>query len=163
MSTNITFGLIFFRLLNFGVLVVLIGYLFKRYFLSSIEDKINSRMSIIKGLEEQGYMLEGQAYELADQIKAQEFKCLELKNKIQDWNYAIQHDERNRLFRQELYRSQALQRSERQISQQSKEQLYAKTLPQALIIARQELKKKYADLQIHKKYLDDLITQLGDL
>ena len=135
----------FFQLLNVGVLIALGYYLFKKYVKAKLEEKVSQKEAVLKGLEEQGYFLEGRAHDLRISASKQDRLAVGLKQKLDDWKYEVVQEH---FKMQEEYRIFAAANAGRmQIKNKTVEQhAWAKQLePQLLAQAQKIIKKEFAD------------------
>lgn len=151
---------IFFRVINFAVILGLAYYLYKRYFKNRIDDKMTQKEALLKGLEEQGYFLEGKAHDFEMQLKEQEITGNLLKQKLQDWNEAVAKDHHKRDQEQRLYAAQTNERVQEKNKILAQHALQKEVLPDVLEQARHELKKKFSASSHSKKYVHDIIQRL---
>lgn len=151
---------IFFRLVNFVVIISLATYIYKRYFKNRVDEKMTYKEVLLKGLEEQGYFLEGKAHDLDMRLKEQEMTGDLLKQKVHDWNEAVileQHKQRD------AYASYAALAAEHM---QKKNELLAhhviqkEVFPHALVLAQKELQQKFAGPDTSKQFVHTIITRL---
>lgn len=82
----------FFQVLNVAVLALVGFWLYKKYVKTPLEEKVNQKEAVLKGLEEQGYFLEGRAHDLEDQRHQQERIANQLKQKFDDWHYEVDQE-----------------------------------------------------------------------
>lgn len=151
---------IFFRVINFVVILGLAYYLYKRYFKNRIDDKMTQKEALLKGLEEQGYFLEGKAHDFEMQLKEQEVTGNLLKQKLQDWNEAVQQDHHKRDQEQRLYADQANERVQEKNKILAQHALQKAVLPDVLEQTRNELKIQFSASSHSKKYVHDIIQRL---
>ena len=82
MSNELSLMTLFFAFLISSLLIGIFYYVFNTYIKSSLEEKMSQKESLVKGLEEQGYMLEGKQHELELRLAAQEQKNAQLQERI---------------------------------------------------------------------------------
>lgn len=150
-----------FRFINFGVLLGLAYYLYKRYFKNRIDDKMTQKEALLKGLEEQGYFLEGKAHDLEMQLKEQEYRGNFLKEKMQDWTDAVVQLQHKHQEEQRLYATQAATRVTKKNRLLEQKVLQKEVLPGVLAQAQTELIKKFANDAESKRYVHDIIQRLS--
>lgn len=149
-----------FRIVNFGALFGLGYFLYRRYFKFRIEEKINQKEALVKGLEEQGQALEGRALFLHQQLSSQAKNINELKLKIDDWQAAVKTSQ-NRLAQERIQCAQkAAQRVE--IKNDHLMQAYYKqaVVAEALAQAQKELEHEYADTARNRQFIDEQMKKL---
>lgn len=152
---------IVFRFINFVVLLGLAYYLYKRYFKNRIDDKMTQKEGLLKGLEEQGYFLEGKAHDLEMQLKEQEHKGNLLKEKMQDWNDQVIQLQHKRQEEQRLYAAQTTARIQKKNELLEQKIIQKEVLPSVLAQAQAELTKKFINNGESKHYVHDIIQRLS--
>lgn len=152
----------FFRVINTVVLLGLGYFLYRRFFKFRIEEKINQKEALVKGLEEQGYALEGRAGFLQRQLQWQEQRINTIKAKIDEWQSAVIAADKKRAHELIQFAQRSSQRTE--IKNVTLAQNYWKqsVIPQALEQAQKELEKEYADINKNKVYLESHIKNLAE-
>jgi len=160
MSDELSFMTIFFRVVNFGLLVGVFYYFFNKYVKASLEEKMNQKESLIKGLEEQGYMLEGKQHELEMRLLAQERKTAQLKERIGEWRTAVE----NECKKEELeYATRFLAMTARisyKNEQIKQDRLAAKIASLALGYARTSLQEEFENEQRGHVFIKNLIARM---
>ena len=161
MSVNSPVIILFFKLLNLGVLIAVGWYVYRRYVKSTIDDSMHKQESLIKGLEELGYILEGQLLELEQESSQQSKRCEQLQEKILEWKESVhaqtQRQQENdriiidrineRIAQKSIYISTAIQNK--------------KIIPVAFERARAELKANFAHPEQQKKYVHSIIDRIS--
>lgn len=154
---------VFFRIVNAAVLIGLIYFLYRRFFKFRIEEKINQKESLVKGLEEQGYALEGRVGFLQRQIQWQQERADTIKSKIDEWQLAVAAGDKRHT--QEL--AHFAQRSADRVAVKNNtiEQNHWKqaVMPQAIEKAQKELEKKFAQIEPNQEYIAKQIEKIAEL
>lgn len=160
MSNELSLMTLFFRIFNFALLIGIFYYLFNKYVKSSLEEQMNQKESLVKGLEEQGYMLEGKQHELEVHLAAQERKNAQLKERISEWYTAVQHENK----KNELEYAARVQVMNAHIEykneQIKQDRLTRKVVPLALQRARVALQQKFSDQEQGNRFIQNLIAKL---
>lgn len=153
----------FFRIINALVLFGLGYYLYRRYFKYRIEEKINQKEALFKGLEEQGHALEGRVGFLQRQFQWQEQHINTIKSKIDEWQAAVMAADKKRAYELIQFSQKAAERT--QIKNDILAQNYWKqaVMPEALDKAQKELEKEYADQVRNQRYLDEQVKKIVEL
>ena len=149
-----------FRVVNFGFLILLATYIFRRYLKNRVEEKITQKEAVLKGLEEQGYFLEGRAYDLDEQLQKQEMKAIDLKQKIDEWNIQVLAQKNKR---QEEYKINALSSAQRIIKKNeylAQWQWRLQVLPDALKKTEAQLLEQFEDQSRNEAYVHDVVRYL---
>lgn len=160
MSDEFSFMTIFFRLFNFALLMAVFYYIFKKYIKHQAEEKINQKESLLKGLKEQGYMLEGKGHNLELRMKFQEDKMQKLKERIQEWNQAVKIEQEKRKEENARLFQAIAQRMHHKNEEIKKTYLKSIIIPQVVNAVRTDLHKEFADQEKGKNYLQELFTHL---
>lgn len=151
---------IIFRLINFGVLIGIGYYLFKKYFKNGIDEKIVQKEAVVKGLEEQGYFLEAKVIHLENQRREQEKYAALMRQKIDDWRIAVAAQNNKK---QEEMRVSADRIAEQvaRINQTLQHERWRKTvLPRALADAKKKLTEQFSDSKSAQSYIYDTVNHL---
>lgn len=151
---------IVFRLINAGVLFGLGYYFYKKYIKHQLDEKITQKEALLKGLEEQGYFLEGKMHDLENQLKEQEIRSTLLKQKIEEWNIHMQAENVKRAEKYKLYATRAAEHITIKNEIVAQRQLNAQIVPRAIIEARNALIKKFADHTYAQNYLHETVHRL---
>lgn len=149
-----------FRVINLLVLIALGVYLFKKYFLSSVEDAIAETEAFESGLRQQEGALENRLDELEVEKNMLEAHCSLLKSKIDRWRERF--DEVLQERKQEKF---ALQKKiSAQRNKQENNVIHAKLLkkivPSAVQQAKAEFISRYSQEKTGSDYVRNLITTL---
>lgn len=150
-----------FRVINFAVLVGLAYYLYKRYFKNRIDDKMTQKEALLKGLEEQGYFLEGKAHDLEMQLKEQEITGNRLKEKMQDWTDAVTQEHHKYQEEQRIFAAKAAARVQKKNELLAQQVLQKEILPPVLTKAHNELVKQFDNGVESKQYVHTIIQRLS--
>lgn len=161
MFGNISLVTVFFRLLNFGVLIGFFAYVFKRYFYQNISDHIAEKASFIQGLHQNNKVLEEQQHNLEMKIAQQDSKCKTLLAKIEEWQQAVIQQQQEWQTIQEVAIQDKVRRLQLQQEALNKDHLKRVLLPQVLERAEKKLVQEFADPQAGQAFVEDIITQLG--
>ena len=156
-----SFLTIFFRLINIAALVGLGYFLFKKYIKNKIEEKISQKETVLKGLEEQGYFLEGKAHELQKRYAAQEEKIAFIKEKINEWNTLVAIQEAHTVEENKLFRAKALKRIEIQYQNRLARSQYLEIVPQAIANAQIKLQHEFSEPTRNYAFTQDIVHHLN--
>ncbi len=147
-------------MLNALVLFGLTYYIYRRYFKYRIEEKIAQKEGLLKGLEEQGYFLEGRSQFLHQQLERQEKKAEGLRSKIDQWHAAVDlarqrhHDDLLRLAR---HAGQRVAIKDEMIVH---ERWRALVMPEALEQTRSQLQKKFSHDALNKAFVAEVLEKI---
>lgn len=159
MSVDV-FVTILFRFLNGAVLIGLGYYLFKRYVKNRIDEKINQKEVLLKGLEEQGYFLEGKMHDLQEQFEQQAQKIVDLKEKINEWNIQVAGEQ---IKKQEEYKLNLIRAGHHiAIKNEHIAQQYQRTqiMSQVLEQAHQALQEEFSNPAAARAYTHSILEHL---
>jgi chaperonin cofactor prefoldin len=153
---------LFFRILNAVVLFGLVYYLYRRFFKYRIEEKINQKEALLKGLEEQGHALEGRAVFLQRQIHWQQERVSSIESKIDEWGAAVAAAQNRR--RQELaqFAHRAAERVEIKNNTIAQNHWQQAVMPRALQEAQKDLEKEFSDHALNQSYITTQIQKLSE-
>ena len=144
---------IFFKLLNFGILIGLGVYVFKRYLLPSIGQEIAENQEALQQLQRNNEQLKEDQKKVEARLDEQAALCLSLGSKIERWKLA--HD--NHLRRQQESCQQLRQKIEKKVAVQeqnlAREMLNKKVLPGAIVQAQELLQKTYESESEGRQYI----------
>lgn len=160
MSNELSLMTIFFRIFNFALLIGIFYYLFNKYVKSSLEEKMSQKESLVKGLEEQGYMLEGKQHELEVRLSAQARKNAQLQERINEWQTAVQDEhKKNEIEYATIVQAMSV-RMQYKNEQIKQDRLTKKVVPLALQHARTALQQKFSDQENGHRFIQNLIAKL---
>lgn len=150
-----------FRFINVGIIIGLGYYLFKTRIRGKIDEKITQKEMLLKGLEEQGYFLEGKAQELELQLEKQAIRMSVLRQKIDEWRMSVFLEKQKQQHEQQQHQT----RIANQIAVKNN-YLYDKTvketiMPAAIDQARDSIQKKLHDSDAMNHYMRTIIEYLG--
>ena len=154
---------VFFRIVNAAVLIGLVYFLYRRFFKFRIEEKINQKEALVKGLEEQGYALEGRVGSLQRQVQWQQERADTIKLKIDDWRAAVSTADKRRTQDLAHYAQRAAERVEIKNSTIAQNHWKHAVMPKALDEAQKELEKKFTDPAQNNSYLAQQIKKIAEL
>lgn len=150
----------FFRILNTGLLVGLVYFLYRRFFKYRVEEKISQKEALFKGLEEQGHALEGRTLFLQRQIHWQQERVSTIESKINEWGAAVANANKRRQQELAQYALKGQQRIEIKNATIAQDHWKQEVLPHALEKAQKELEREFADPARNKAYLKEQIQKL---
>jgi len=153
---------ILFRVINLGVLAGLGYYLFKKYVKAKIDEKITQKEALLKGLEEQGYFLEGKAQDLDDQLKYQEKKVALLKQKIEEWDIQVAAENNKRAEEYKLHAARAAERILIKNENIARQHWRKQVAPLAIAEAEQKLVTAFGDQLRGKNFVQDIVQRLKE-
>lgn len=152
---------LFFRIANMLVLFGLGYFFYRRFFKYRLEEKINQKEALVKGLEEQGQALEGRAAFLQRQLQWQQERANSIKSKIDEWENAVMTADKRRATQLAQFAHRAAHRLEIKNKTVDREYYIKAVAPQALERAQKELEKEYADPARNQAYINTHIKKLG--
>jgi len=136
---------VFFRILNFVVLILLLRYIFKKYMLESIKQKIEERRQFMRGLEEHLLAVKYQRDLIVAMIDKESGLSLQVHKKITLWAEAVASELKMRRREKEqimrMVEDQAQKKQEALLIQEAQLTI----IPRALDLAQAELMNEFAD------------------
>lgn len=155
------FIIVFFKLVNFGIILFLGAYLFKRYVVPSIRAQMQADTHMFASLQKSYHMLM-RHYQLLDkEIEDDRYVQADLKQKIMRWRAHLKQKERE-LEDERVRRTKRLAhlvaRQEKEISTQL---LYQQILPTAVNQARDQLEKEFAQESAQEQYLNRVMHKIA--
>lgn len=149
-----------FELINCGVIVGLMVYVYKKYLLDSIRAQMNAQVKFISGLKESFHMLT-RNYQLLDrEIEHERQVQYELKEKVMRWRGQVEQLREQLRHEQDERKKIVAAQAKDQIKQVKRHMIYEEVLPRALSDARAELEKKFSDPEAQKAYLAHTVATL---
>lgn len=162
MFINSFFIAVIFRLINFCAVIFLIGFAFKKYFLSDFLLKIAQKKSYLEALFTQQIMLEKEQTVLNEQLKEDALLCEKFKIKIDEWKATI-HNEHKKLLQEQknitqLIELRAINRSE----YKEKERIQNKVLEQVTDQLEHSLVDYFQDPRHEEEYLEKILFFMNE-
>lgn len=139
----------------------LVYFLYRKFFKYRIEEKINQKESLFKGLEEQGHALEGRVGFLQQQFQWQEERGNSIKSKIDEWHAAVVAANKRRTQELAQFAQRTADRVEIKNATIAQDHLRHAVMPNALARAQKELEREYADLNRNQQYLSAQVERMG--
>lgn len=152
----------FFRILNAAVLFGLVYFLYRRFFKYRIEEKINQKEALLKGLEEQGHALEGRAVFLQRQIHWQKERVSTIESKIDEWGAAVTAAQNRRKQELAQFAHRCAERMEIKNNTVAQNQWKQAVMPRALQDAQKDLEKEFSDQARNQLYIAMQIQKLSE-
>lgn len=149
-----------FRLCNALVLIGVCWYIYQRYVRQYIDEKMLEQDTLRKGLEELNYMLEGQEVELDEQLISQKKRFDYLKEKIEEWQEAIDLADAKQKEKQILHIEYVQKRTQEKSERYAKVRAYQQIIPQALAQAHVTLKDYYAQSKHQQEFIDSAMHRI---
>ncbi len=154
--------IVFFRLINFGVLIGLGWYLAKKHLLPIIRQQLAAYVAYFNGLRKTHRMLKQEqrviAYAIDEDCKEQ----AELKERVMSWKAQV-HEHNEQLYQEREQRRQVLQKSiSLQVKQVAQYRLYKAVMPEAMQEARRQLTQQFAQEGAQQRVLRSIITMMRD-
>lgn len=151
---------IFFRLTNFAVLAAVGYYAYRKYLKGPLEEKVNQKEAVLKGLEEQGYFLEGRAGDLDDQRMQQERHASLLIQKVDEWQDAVVAERHKAQEENRIFAARATERIALKNDQVAQHELKMQIAPLVMRDVKTLLQKQFADKTRNTQYVHDVVNTL---
>src|SRR5579872_5656644 len=149
-----------FELINCGVIIGLLTYIFKKYLLGIIYAQMRAQNKYIDDLQESFHMLT-RNYQLLDrEIEYERQVQYELKEKVMRWRAKVEQLHEQLMHERDERKKIVAEHMIEQNKQVKKYMIYDRVLPRAIEDARAELEKQCADPEMQKKYLAHSLTIL---
>lgn len=157
MFWNETIIAIIFRLVNFAVLIALFIYLFKKYALLTITNRVAQKEALLQALYNQQQLLEKQQYALDKHVDQEAALCAELKEKVSRWKDLIDQ----KIVMREQERVNHIELLEKKTKYHVKS--YAVSIANKRILtasgqqAQQSLVKQFVDKKVGQDFIQPII------
>jgi uncharacterized protein YicC (UPF0701 family) len=151
---------IIFRLINFAITIGAGFYLFKRYGLSLIQDRLKQKKDQLDALNAQTLSLEQEHQNLTSQQKYQTILFEQLKFKLSLWNTAFEKLIQERKSEKNDIKAQLDQKVYVLNNHLEKISLEHQVFPKAIEQSRDILEKKFASQAAGKRYLKPILTHI---
>ena len=151
---------IFFRFLNFGVIVGIMGYLWKRFGRSYVVTAYEKEQEYVAGLTRSHAVLRQEKSLIQKGIKDDDAERSVLKERLFAWREVIQK-EYNALEIEKENRTRILaERLQKQVRRVSEYRLYRHIQKEAVDEVRNRLCKQYASDQMQKRVIETIMKRL---
>ncbi len=151
---------VFFRFANLAVLAAVGYYAYRKYIKSPLEEKVSQKEAVLKGLEEQGYFLEGKAGDLDDQRRMQERHTQLLMQKVNEWNEAVAGNHHKAQEENKIFAARASERVNLKNVSVAAHELKIQLAPQLVRDAKEVLEKQFADQPKGQRYVHEIVEKL---
>ncbi len=152
--------LIFFRLLNFAVIVGIMGYLWKRFGRSYVVTAYEKEQEYLESLTRTHTVLRQEERLIKNGIKADNTDRSTLKERLFAWRETIQK-EQDALEVEKEHRTRMLaERMQEQVRRVSEYRLYRQIQKEAIDEVRTRLHKQYASAQMQEQIIESIMKRL---
>lgn len=151
---------IFFRLLNFALLIGVLIYIYKKYIHASLQQAVRQKQIHKEGLQHKENTLQEEWHQLAVHQQAADAYIAQLKERIAVWQQYIQEQQQRR---EREHQQQCLKQKERIAVQHSyiqSEQLKRLVVPEAVEQATKELQKQFASPEAQRQFIASITQNL---
>jgi hypothetical protein len=149
-----------FRFINFGVIIALLLYAFRRYGLPRILHQIEANKRYQDNLDSERAELDVAQIALDKQMHAQEQHCVSLSQKIDQWNRVVLSD----LRQKEIQAQDTMQITQERRKRQSAQYTIEKTRAVLSRCIENKLKEEliayFADEKVAQKYLQHTLSSI---
>jgi len=146
-----------FRFINFAVFAGLLVYLFKKYALPQVKEKLVEKYAFFKDLENQYKNLINQNEVAKNEIKDQDNLFEVLKKKITLWNKSCDKENKAREKELELIIQYHKDRLEKQTQNIQHQKLLEEVFPRVIAGTYKQLEEKFSKKQESEKFLNNII------
>ncbi len=161
MFGSLDIRIILFRLINTAVLVYAGVYFFKKHFLADLRNEVAQESTDEKNLQQTIDDLGLKQHDLVNAKKECVNRCTYLTEQTALWFAMVtkrqQEHELSRITTMAAYEK----KMHLAIIQANEERLFKKALPVALEQAEQDLRKRFADENLGKDFIAQVVTKLG--
>ncbi len=152
--------IIFFRLLNFAVIVGIMGYLWKRFGRSYVVTAYEKEQKYLEGLTRTHTILRQEERLVKKGIKADNAVRSTLKERLFVWREIIQK-EQDALEVEKEHRTRMLaERLQKQVRRVNEYRLYCQIQKEAIDEVRTRLNKQYASAQKQEQVIESIMKRL---
>jgi len=156
---ELTVGVLF-RLINFGVFIALLVYLFRRYVLTGIAARYAQQLLERKTLANRSTLLRKQKRELTATIEDDTWRCDQLKKQIAAWKRVVDKQDEERAKKFEVQ----LQEMRKRVTEQDKklaiDTARRAILPETLETLQRELTQEFTSDAQQKEYLRKIFSSM---
>lgn len=150
-----------FRLINFGVIVGLITYLFMYRVLPAIYDKIKERNAEVVALHEQQESLVERHKQLLQQLQQDEKTATILKNRIDRWHQVITQEAAKREAEKQQQREHVQKQIEIKEYERMRIKAYDKTTRAAITQVQHKITQQLSDQKTNQAFFEHLINSMA--
>lgn len=151
---------IFFRFVNMGVLVALLLYLFKRYGIDAITQGMREQERHKKELADQQEMLARQQVLTELAAREQQLLAQRLEKNVHIWRAQFAVFDTLRAQEKEIVRDALRRKSAIQQQQLAADTIAHQVLARACQQARDQVRVQFADEQVGKAFVRDIVASL---
>ena len=152
--------IILFKLLNFGVLLGIIQYLWRKYGKPYMADQLAQQREVRDGMKRTHTVLLQEKKSIARTNRIEEKERSQLKEQLQLWRHAIEQ-EREAVNHERAVRQEALKkRITDQIQCVEQHQQYDELYKKALHEVRAHLEQQYAESAAQKQFLATMLKRM---
>lgn len=149
-----------FRLINFGIVAVCGFYLFKKYGLSFIQEKIAQRNHAIQELEIQLKKMEDERNALVAISERQKITYEHLQIQLSIWDQGVKEQLHKRAREKESLKRNLTLRIDQQAQFLGEYSIAREVLPKAIEQARKTLQQKFVSEQMGHSFIDPVINNI---
>lgn len=154
---------LFFRLLNFGVLVALLTWAIKRYLIPFFANQIAAYIEHLKGLEKRRRHLANQADDEKGRLRDLLSRVKKITKNVDLWGMIQEEKEHRRAKDEANFAKQALQVEHVKAGQRAKARAYHKVHSDVVQSTRDYISKSFEGSDQAEKYSDALFKTLREL
>jgi len=160
MFTNESWMNIFFKFLNFGALIALLVFIFRRYILPGVVQEIAQEKQQEIGMRTQVIVLDEKGKELASAAISQEHETRVLLDRAQQWQAVFMLEQEKQKHAQQVLYNAALVRKQQQVQAVESEKLMKLVLPQVVEQTRCKLIEVFDNEARGHEYVHDLLAAI---
>ena len=152
--------IVLFKLLNFGVLLVIIQYLWRKYGKPYMADQLAQQREEHDGLKRTHTVLLQEKKFIARTNRIEEKERSQLKEQLQGWRHAIEQEREVVNYEREMRQAALKKRITEQVRCVEQHQQYDKLYKAALGEVRAQLEAQYAAPAAQKQFLATMLKRM---
>ncbi len=152
------FVLVFFKLLNFGVIIGLAWYLFKRYGLPTVQQGLIEYRAYFEGLATTHRSLQEEELMIEQQIIKDRKEQDLLKERLMRWLANVDDQNKKLIIEREERKKKIQELTSIQQKQITQHRIFSTIMPQALMEAYRTVRMAAKDESVHYKIFDRAIS-----
>lgn len=153
--------LVFFKLLNFGIIIGLIGYAIHKYAVPMLRESRDAAIAFFQQLTNKHDQRLKEYEGVLNQIAQDEAEYARLKERLMRWRADIDEKKAREHAEQSGRIEAARKRIEIQQQTIMENRLYARIMPQAIKHARQQMSKEFGSKEKQQQMFEKIISQLA--
>ncbi len=151
---------IIFRVLNFGVLIGLGIYIFKKYLKDTLLKEMLNKQRAMDGLQQERDALMLQNKKVSHTVRTEQKKYEALQKKIEQWTDVVEKERAKRSFEKNDRIRVLKKNAQYRVQQIRQEQLVKRVMPRALDEAKTKLQKLFSTKKAQNHFAQQIIQHM---